>query len=42
MKQAGRSTLGGVDMWFDPIIGRLNRDERGEYLGNFGSTDSIL
>jgi len=29
-------------MWFDPIIGRLNRDERGEYLGNFGSTDNIL
>jgi len=42
LKQAGRSTLGGVDMWFDPIIGRLNRDERGEYLGNFGPSDSIL
>ncbi|WP_031526777.1 DNA gyrase/topoisomerase IV subunit A [Dyadobacter crusticola] len=42
MKQAGRSTLGGVDMWFDPTIGRLNRDERGEYLGNFGPSDSIL
>ena len=42
LKQAGRSTLGGVDMWFDPIIGRLNRDERGEYLGNFGASDSIL
>lgn len=42
LKQAGRSTLGGVDMWFDPIIGRLNRDERGEYLGNFGPTDNIL
>ncbi|HEV7382937.1 MAG TPA: DNA gyrase/topoisomerase IV subunit A, partial [Dyadobacter sp.] len=42
LKQAGRSTLGGVDMWFDPIIGRLNRDERGEYLGNFGSSDNIL
>jgi topoisomerase-4 subunit A len=42
MKQAGRSTLGGVDMWFDPILGRLNRDERGEYLGNFGSSDNIL
>jgi topoisomerase-4 subunit A len=42
MKQAGRSTLGGVDMWFDPIIGRLNRDERGEYLGNFGASDSVL
>jgi topoisomerase-4 subunit A len=42
LKQAGRSTLGGVDMWFDPTIGRLNRDERGEYLGNFGASDNIL
>ncbi len=42
LKSAGRSTLGGVDMWFDPIIGRLNRDERGEYLGNFGPTDNIV
>lgn len=42
LKQAGRSTLGGVDMWFDPIIGRLNRDERGEYLGNFGPSDNIV
>ncbi len=42
LKQAGRSTLGGVDMWFDPTIGRLNRDERGEYLGNFGASDTIL
>jgi topoisomerase-4 subunit A len=29
-------------MWFDPVIGRLNRDERGEYLGNFGASDNIL
>ena len=42
LKQAGRSTLGGVDMWYNPTIGRLNRDERGEYLGNFGAADSIL
>jgi topoisomerase IV subunit A len=42
LKQAGRSTLGGVDMWFDPTIGRLNRDDRGEYLGNFGASDNIL
>lgn len=42
LKQAGVSTLGGVDMWYDPTIGRLNRDERGNYLGNFGPTDSVL
>ena len=42
MKQAGRSTLGGVDIWYDATIGRLSRDDRGEYLGNFGSADNIL
>lgn len=42
LKSAGRSTLGGVDMWFNPLLGRLNRDERGEYLGNFGPSDQIL
>ena len=42
LKQAGVSTLGGVDIWYDPTIGRLNRDERGRYLGNFEATDSLL
>ncbi len=42
LKQAGRSTLGGVDIWYDQIIGRLNRDDRGEFLGNFDASDSIL
>jgi topoisomerase-4 subunit A len=42
LKQAGGSTLGGVDIWYDKTIGRLNRDERGKYLGNFDANDSIL
>jgi topoisomerase IV subunit A len=42
LKQAGVSTLGGVDIWYDITIGRLNRDERGIYLGNFDAKDSIL
>ncbi|WP_247235012.1 DNA gyrase/topoisomerase IV subunit A [Telluribacter sp. SYSU D00476] len=42
MKQAGVSTLGGVDMWYDRTIGRLNRDDRGQYLGNFEAKDNIL
>ena len=42
LKQAGGSTLGGVDIWYDKTIGRLNRDERGKYLGNFDADDSIL
>jgi topoisomerase-4 subunit A len=42
LKSAGKSTLGGVDIWFDAVIGKLNRDEHGPYLGNFGSEDKIL
>jgi topoisomerase IV subunit A len=41
-KSAGASTLGGVDLWFDTVLGRLNRDERGNYLGNFDNGDTIL
>lgn len=42
LKTAGKSTLGGVDIWFDAVIGKLNRDEHGQYLGNFESEDKIL
>lgn len=42
LKMEGKSTLGGVDIWYDDSIGRINRDERGEYLGNFQSEDKIL
>lgn len=41
-KSAGASTLGGLDIWYDDHLGRLNRDERGRLLGNFDSKDSIL
>ncbi|GAB3974592.1 DNA gyrase/topoisomerase IV subunit A [Spirosoma terrae] len=41
-KTGGVSTLGGVDIWFDEHLGRLNRDERGRLLGNFDAKDSIL
>ncbi len=41
-KTAGTSTLGGVDIWYDDHLGRLNRDERGNLLGNFDAKDSIL
>ena len=42
LKMEGKSTLGGVDIWYDDAVGRLNRDERGELLGNFQSEDKIL
>ncbi|WP_395768792.1 DNA gyrase/topoisomerase IV subunit A [Aquirufa sp.] len=41
-KSAGVSTLGGVDIWYDPTIGRLNRDQHGDYIGNFEPNDTIL
>ncbi|MGK7396870.1 MAG: DNA gyrase/topoisomerase IV subunit A [Candidatus Cyclobacteriaceae bacterium M3_2C_046] len=42
LKSEGVSTLGGLDIWFDRSVGRLNTDERGEYLGNFKDQDHIL
>jgi topoisomerase-4 subunit A len=42
LKTAGISTLGGLDIWYDPTIGRLNRDNRGKHLGNFKPEDLII
>lgn len=42
LKEEGKSTLGGVDIWYDPNVGRLNREERGEHLGNFNSGDQVV
>jgi topoisomerase-4 subunit A len=41
-KEAGKSTLGGVKLWFDNQFGRLNSEEKGLYLGSFQSEDKIL
>lgn len=42
LKQKGGSTLGGLKVWFDRDVLRLNYDGRGEYLGEFQSNDSLL
>ena len=42
LKQRGSSTLGGRMVWFDWDVLRLNYDGRGEELGEFQSSDSIL
>jgi len=42
LKSEGVSTLSGLDLWFDESIGRLNRDERGKYLGKFNGEDNVL
>ena len=41
-KEAGRSTLSGRKLWFDDTFGRLNTDEKGQYLGMFDSEDRLL
>ena len=40
-KEAGRSTLAGRKLWFDSKFGRLNNEEKGEYLGTF-EDDKII
>lgn len=41
-KELGSSTLGGRGLWLDTSIGRLNREERGDFLGEFDTGDMIL
>ncbi|HEY5691560.1 MAG TPA: DNA gyrase/topoisomerase IV subunit A [Cyclobacteriaceae bacterium] len=40
--QAGVSTLSGLDLWFDPIAGRMNKEKRGKHVGKFDGDDLIL
>lgn len=42
LKAHGGSTLGGLKVWWDPDIQRINYDEHGEYLGEFQNNDQIL
>ncbi len=41
-KEKGLSTLGALKLWFDDSVMRLNKQERGDYLGEFGAEDKIL
>ena len=41
-KEAGKSTLSGRKLWFDDTFGRLNTEEKGEFLGSFEADDKIL
>jgi len=38
----GSSTLGKRKFWYDDIVGKLNNDERGLYLGEFDTNDNIV
>ena len=41
-KSEGVSTLTGVDIWYDEVTGRLNREERGRHVGNFNGDDKLV
>ena len=41
-KEAGKSTLDAKKLWFDSKFGRLNTEEKGEYLGKFEAEDRLL
>ena len=41
-KEAGKSTLDAKKLWFDTKFGRLNSEEKGEFLGMFEAEDRIL
>ncbi len=41
-KEVGGSTLSARKIWYDTVVGRLNDEERGKYLGAFKGTDKIL
>ncbi|HMJ46397.1 MAG TPA: DNA gyrase/topoisomerase IV subunit A, partial [Ferruginibacter sp.] len=41
-KEAGRSTLDAKKLWFDNKFGRLNTEEKGDYLGKFEAEDRLL
>ena len=41
-KSKSSGTVKGEKIWFDDAVHRLNKDERGDYLGEFSGDDKIL
>lgn len=41
-KEVGGSTLAARKIWFDHVVGRLNDEGRGKFLGSFKGDDKIL
>ena len=42
LKKKGVATIAAEDYWFDDSVHRLNKEERGTYLGKFAGDDKIL
>ena len=41
-KEVGGSTLAARKIWYDTVVGRLNDEGRGKFLGSFKGNDRIL
>ena len=41
-KEVGGSTLAARKIWYDTVVGRLNDEGRGKFLGSFKGEDKIL
>ncbi|RTQ46112.1 DNA gyrase/topoisomerase IV subunit A [Hymenobacter gummosus] len=41
-KERGDSTLGGREVFFDEVVGRLNNSGHGRFLGTFDTEDTVL
>jgi topoisomerase-4 subunit A len=41
-KEVGGSTLAARKIWYDTVVGRLNDEGRGKFLGSFKGDDKIL
>src|SRR5437667_203372 len=42
LKKKGTATIAAEDYWFDDTVHRLNKEERGTYLGKFAGDDKII
>jgi len=40
--ELGQSSLGAIKIWIDEVSGRINKEERGKYLGAFDTGDQII
>ncbi len=38
----GKSSLGAIKVWMDEVSGRLNKEERGIFLGEFDTGDDVI
>jgi len=39
--EVGKSTLGSIKIWMDPVSGKINTEERGDLLGDFDTGDLL-